>query len=167
MAAPDSTAVSAMTDLEFIDYLKLEIEHFYRAELYSEQRASWLLTISFGALAVNLNGFVAISQHTVNPATRPYLIVCAVFLFASILCSLGTLWPLRGRRGSLYSPFAVAPAKPVPSQTSRPAELWSDQYVAHRLRAHIKSVRVTWTLVGIGFSVAAGALVLLKNSGAF
>ena len=167
MAAPHLSPAPTITDSELVDYLKLEIDHFYQSELYSEQRASWLLTISFGALAVDLNGFIAISERKINAATGPYLILCAICLIGSISCSLLTLWPLGGRLGSLYSPFAKSPSKPVPSQTGCFTQLWIDQYLAHRRRAHIKSKRVIWTLITISLSIGTGDLVLLKNSGAF
>jgi hypothetical protein len=84
---PTSNSISQakISDEQAIEYLKVEVEHFYRAELQSEQRASWLLTLVFGALALVLNCFVNINEHKMRGETAPYFAVCAFFFFVTLI----------------------------------------------------------------------------------
>jgi hypothetical protein len=151
---------------EQIDFLKVEIEHFYKAEIHSEQRASWLLTIAFGCLALVLNSFFAASERRLNVRASPILAASAAFLFCAVAMALLALWPLRGRRGALQSPFSKSGWGRHIVLPSGPAiDLWAQQYSAHRIRAAKKAVRVVWTLLFLCLGVATGGLAILRNAG--
>jgi hypothetical protein len=156
----------ASTTQEQIDFLKIEIEHFYKAEIQSEQRASWLLTIAVVGLGLLLNSFLSGSDRRLNGGTPQLLTACTVFLFCAVALALLAIWPLRGRRGVLQSPFnRNRPSRPLVPQSGPALDTWTQQYTAHRVRATKKAVRVVWTLLFLGLGVAAGALAVLKNAG--
>jgi hypothetical protein len=151
---------TASTTQEQIDFLKVEIEHFYKAEIHSEQRASWLLTIAVGGLGL------AASDRRLNAGTPQLLAACAAFLFCAVALALLAIWPLRGRRGVLQSPInRNRPSRPVVLPSGPAIDTWAQQYTAHRIRATKKAVRVVWTLLFLGLGLAAGALAVLKNAG--
>ena len=151
---------------EQIDFLKVEIEHFYKAEIHSEQRASWLLTIAFGGLVLVLNVFLAAPEHKLNTGTRPMLAACVAFLFCAVAMALLALWPLRGRRGVLQTPFNTGgSARSVVLPAGPAIDFWTQQYAAHRIRATKKAVRVVWTLLLLGLGVATAGLAVLTNAG--
>jgi hypothetical protein len=160
-AAPPDASILA-TALEQIDFLKVEIEHFYQAEVHSEQRASWLLTIAFGSLALTLNWASTGPPHNLAPATTAILAASIIFLCCAVAMALLALWPLQGRRGVLQSP-ARGQYLDLPLRT--PMDLWMQQYSAHRIRAARKAVRVVWALLFLGAGMASGGLAILANAG--
>jgi hypothetical protein len=151
---------------EQIEFLKVEIEHFYKAEIHSEQRASWLLTIAFGGLVLVLNSFLSASEHNLNTSPRIMLAACAAFLFCAVVLALVALWPLRGWRGVLQSPFNRCGVGRPPVLRSGPAiDYWAKHYAAHRIRATKKAVRVVWTLLLLCLGIVTGGLAVLANTG--
>jgi hypothetical protein len=154
-----------MAESEYIDYLKVEIDHFYRAELHSEQRASWLLTASIGALALVLNGFVLITDHKMRAELSGYLSVCAAAFFCSALWALRALWPLGGRRGVLCNPFRRLDRNRLPSREIKAVEQWKEHYGAHRTRAALKTARVVQTILLFLVGVAASMAAIGANGG--
>jgi hypothetical protein len=159
--APDRDLSS---DQEQIEFLKVEVEHFYKAETQGEQRASWLLTIAFGGLVLVLNFFLGSSQaENMRVSTHLLFTLCAAFLFIAIILALWAIWPLRGRGGVLQPPFGsgFGPRMTVPPGGS--ADLWVKQYAAHRTRAEKKAVRVVWTILLLGLAILTGAAAMLTN----
>ena len=146
----------------------MELDHFYRAELQCEQRASWLLTISFGVLALVFNAFAGIGEHKYKPEIQPWLVVCVVLLFVTIAAALLTLWPLAGWEGKLQPPFTPGGGSGEPPAQSRIAiTTWARHYGAHRIRAARKTNRVVVTLVFLTLGAIAGAAAAAKNLGVF
>jgi hypothetical protein len=151
---------------EQVEFLKVEVEHFYKAETQSEQRASWLLTVAFGGLALVLNSFPASPGRQINPRAIPILIASASFLFCAVASALFAVWPLQGRRGRLQRPYtrsSIQVGSLLPA--AAPIDFWSQQYAAHRLRAEKKAARVVVTLLLLELGVAIAGLAALINAG--
>ncbi len=89
-------------DKDYIDFLKLESEHFFKAELQCEQRASWLLTLALGAAVLAVSGFSGIADGKLSAAAFPFLSLTTAMLFGAMLAALLALWPLSGSRGTLH-----------------------------------------------------------------
>jgi hypothetical protein len=153
-------------DEEYVDYLKLEVEHYYRAELHCEQRASWVLTISFGALALTVNSFIGITEGKVNATAAPALYMCMALFLCATVSALITVWPIRGRRGALCYPFSGLGAMNLPGRNANLVDLWCSEYSAHRMRSRIKTRRMVWTIVYLSGGIVVGSFALLKNGGA-
>lgn len=147
----------------YLDFLKLESEHFYKAELQCEQRASWLLTVAFGALAVVLNAFEGVSDGKLRPSIAPFLSLTALLLFTTISTALLAIWPISGRRGRLHG-LKASPDRMPPANTEALA-LWSEHYLAHRRRAEVKAARITVTVLILFLAGASAFVAVLINSG--
>jgi hypothetical protein len=158
MSSEASTALTASDRLEF---LKVEAEHFYKSELHSEQRASWLLTIALGVEAVVLNGFVLLSDGKIHARVAPVLLVCSMLLFCTIALALFAIWPLEGRSGKLARPRRVRSSSEAACM-ALPFS-WEEHYFAHRRRAEIKTRRVVWTLISLLSAIGVGGIGALVN----
>ena len=148
---------------DVIEYLKAEAEHFYRSEIHSEQRASWLLTIASGTEALVLNAFVLIRDGKLHERIRPLLFVCSVLLFITIGLALLALWPLAGGRPQLARPWQASAALPIKRVDA--CAPWEDHYLAHRRRAEQKVLRVVWTLLFLLLGIGAGSMAVVMNAG--
>src|SRR5260370_34662332 len=81
--------------------LQQEADHFFQAELYHDQRASWLLALASALLTVTLGVLLAINEGKLDKSGRPLIMLAAGSFAGGILFGLFALWPLAGRDGTI------------------------------------------------------------------
>lgn len=133
-------------------HLQQEADHYFTAEVQQEQRASWLLALSLGYLAIlhqstdpnspSLSLFRQSLWHTLG----------ILGLVGSMLLAVVAIWPLHGANGKPVSPFWRPGTQPQTHAVT--LEVIRRHYCSHRYRAELKARRVAWALI----LLVAGAL---------
>jgi hypothetical protein len=141
--------------------LKQETDHFFQAELYHDQRASWLLALASALLTIVLGVLLAISDGKLSARGRPLLILATASFSGAILSGLFALWPLAGRDGTLWMPIG----RPESPRGLCLGDLTPEtHYQAHRRRAGRKANRIVcvlvWLLLGVLLALAGMTLAV-------
>jgi hypothetical protein len=139
--------------------LQQETEHYFQAELYHDQRASWLLTLSTALLTIVLGALIAINENKLGKAGQVLFTIAGATFGVSILLSLFALWPLAGRNAKCWKPFASA-CDVVREQSIE------EHYLAHRRRAARKADRIVLVLISLIVGMIlffAGALLSIRG----
>lgn len=132
-------------DPEAIEYLKQEIEHYYKAELQHEQRANW-----FMVTAIALSGFTG--NKLVDEWARlgcyaqSFFIIGMLLLAVCVTVAVIAMWPLVGWKGRL----AWRPSRQASSERVLPGNAAADlvkHFDAHRRRAMVRAGQVIWVLI--------------------
>jgi hypothetical protein len=140
-------------DQSRFDLLRQEADHFFQAELYHDQRASWLLALASGLLAVALGVILSMNEGKFAKSGRPLMIIAAASFTAAILMGLVTLWPISGRAGRLWNPFRKQVSRSASGVRHLTAE---SHYEAHRLRAASKANRIVWVIICLTLGILIG-----------
>lgn len=133
--------------------LRQESDHYFQAELYHDQRASWLLALASGLLTVILGALLAVNEGKLGKSGRPLMMVAAACFGASILLGLFTLWPISGRDGRLWNPLKKSNGRVANAVGNLTAE---SHYVAHKQRAASKASRIVYVIVSLMAGVLLG-----------
>ena len=146
-------------------WLGQEADHFFQAEMYHDQRASWLIALATGLLTLVLGSLVAISDGKLKPAGRTWLILSLIFLGAAVLLGLISLWPRAGREGTFWIPFRFTRRHRAYRQQRGYSEGSEEAHVrAHQLRAAKKAdwivLLISSLFLGVLFALAGSYLAV-------
>jgi hypothetical protein len=148
-----------LDDQSRLNLLRQEADHFFQAELYHDQRASWLLALASGLLTVVLGAMLAVNDGKLAKSGRPLMIIAAACFGAAIVLGLFTLWPISGRAGHLWNPFKRRGSHVGSGVCDLTVE---SHYHAHRQRAASKANRIVLVIICLmaGVLSALGGIVL-------
>lgn len=147
-------------DINWLEEIIRETEHYYQGEIQQEQRASWLLA----SVSVLLLLFVGSQSMTeIGFEANVYLIGLALLaFFISGFLAIITIVPLRGTRirrdlfGSTYRIDKKLDVDDLIEARFRPGKNWKNKkyrkrvfyhYRSHYLRARMKEYFVVWSSV--------------------
>ncbi len=143
MAEPENPQFSEH-EREFLDR---EASHFFQAELNHEQRASWLLGLASGLLALVLAAVVGSREGKIGAGGFGLLVGSASALVVCMVLALVALWPVSGHSADLWNPFRRLRDRTAPRHRLTVVDLSRRHYTAHRLRAEVKATRVARALL--------------------
>ena len=147
-------------DINWLEEIIRETEHYYQGEIQQEQRASWLLA----SVSVLLLLFVGSQSMTeIGFEANVYLIGLALLaFFISGFLAIITIVPLRGTRirrdlfGSTYRIDKKLDVDDLIEARFRPGKDWKNKqyrnrvfyhYRSHYLRVRMKEYIVVWSSV--------------------
>ncbi len=147
-------------DINWLEEIIRETEHYYQGEIQQEQRASWLLA----SVSVLLLLFVGSQSMTeIGFEANVYLIGLALLaFFISGFLAIITIVPLRGTRirrdlfGSTYRIDKKLDVDDLIEARFRPGKDWKNKkyrkrvfyhYRSHYLRVRMKEYFVVWSSV--------------------
>ena len=155
---------------EALEHLYHEADHFFKAELASEQRGSWLLALNV-ALAAALISLLVVKWTNLPTSMLNIYRVLVIIVFGLVCYScwvaLLTVVPLWGRNGGEWGKTKKNWSDSLdPDRLSNPTSLAWKHYVRHRIRSEIKADRIQrairlsiaaivfWTVTALALSLS-------------
>lgn len=158
--ANDEAKNQGLADESRLMLLRQEADHFFQAELYHDQRASWLLALASGLLTLVLGALLAMNDGKLAKGGRSFIIIAATSFGIAILFALFALWPISGRTGRLWNPLRKHSSRQESCGLGLTVQA---HYEAHRLRAAIKANRIVLVIVALVAGVAFGLCGILMS----